>query len=55
MEGERGTICGGDKREIQSTDKIERSSSDVAQLRTEFEIGPKGTRCEVACSLVINN
>lgn len=40
-------------REIQSTDKIEGSSSDVAQLRAEFEMGPRGTRGEVACSLVI--
>lgn len=40
-------------RKIQSTDKIEGSSSDIVQLRTEFEIGPIGTRGKVACSLVI--
>jgi len=41
-------------REIQSADKIEGSSSDAAQLRTEFEMVSKGTRGQVACSLIIN-
>lgn len=38
--------------ETQSTDKNEGSSSDVAQLQTEPETAPKGTR-EVLSSLVI--
>lgn len=42
MEGERGGICGRDKREeMQSTDKIEGSSNNLAKLRTAFKWGQK--------------
>lgn len=38
--------------DTQSTDKNEGSSSDAAQLQTESQMAPKGTR-EVGSSLVI--